>query len=266
MNVRFTSLFVILFFIISCSETPTGKKTAGNDVTRAADSLPIKIEIFGEQFKWTARYSGGDNELGKFDYKLATEKNPLGLMTSKSIDAAIEEVDHGPEGFYTLALELLDSTGRFSIDERRDMKAQIEKNNRIKRLLVQMKKHHDPKIDMAAQDDLLISDTLVLCKKQMYQFNFRSKDVIHSAYFPYFKAQMNAVPGMTTRFEYTPEVTTEEMRELQKDDKFEYKLICNKICGKGHYSMKMVVRVLDKKQYQSWIKRKMKLNFGGVKL
>jgi cytochrome c oxidase subunit 2 len=31
----------------------------------------------------------------------------------------------------------------------------------------------------------------------------RSQDVLHSAYMPYFRAQMNCVPGMVTQFAFT---------------------------------------------------------------
>jgi cytochrome c oxidase subunit 2 len=30
----------------------------------------------------------------------------------------------------------------------------------------------------------------------------RSQDVLHSAYMPYFRAQMNCVPGMVTQFAF----------------------------------------------------------------
>ena len=43
-------------------------------------------------------------------------------------------------------------------------------------------------------------------------FKMRSQDVLHSAYMPHFRAQMNCVPGMVTQFGFTPTVTTEEMR------------------------------------------------------
>ena len=41
----------------------------------------------------------------------------------------------------------------------------------------------------------------------------RSQDVLHSAYMPHFRAQMNCVPGMITQFGFTPTVTTADMRE-----------------------------------------------------
>ena len=84
-----------------------------------------------------------------------------------------------------------------------------------------------------------------------------SKDVIHSAYFPEFRAQMNTVPGMTTRFKFTPTITTKEIRLKRKDTKFEYTLMCNKNCGVGHNTMKMVVRVLEKEEFDRQIKNMM---------
>ena len=39
----------------------------------------------------------------------------------------------------------------------------------------------------------------------------RSQDIIHSAFLPHFRVQMNCVPGMTTQFAFTPTKTTEEM-------------------------------------------------------
>lgn len=48
------------------------------------------------------------------------------------------------------------------------------------------------------------------------------------------------------------------------NDKFHFVLIlvCNKICGGAHYKMKMMVVVLDEKEYNNWseqIKKKIKL-------
>ena len=37
------------------------------------------IEVYAEQFKWTARESGTDNKLGKASFKLVTDQNALGV-------------------------------------------------------------------------------------------------------------------------------------------------------------------------------------------
>uniref|UniRef100_A0A2B4S1K0 Cytochrome c oxidase subunit 2 n=1 Tax=Stylophora pistillata TaxID=50429 RepID=A0A2B4S1K0_STYPI len=66
--------------------------------------------------------------------------------------------------------------------------------------------------DSYAQDDIPVRE-LHLPKGRKIVFKFRSQDVIHSAYMPHFRAQMNCVPGMVTEFGFTPKYTTEEMRK-----------------------------------------------------
>ena len=63
-----------------------------NELTSGPTKDSEKIELFAEQFQWTARYSGEDNVLGKFDYKLTTGTNGLGLMTKATIDSSISEI------------------------------------------------------------------------------------------------------------------------------------------------------------------------------
>jgi cytochrome c oxidase subunit 2 len=67
---------------------------------------------------------------------------------------------------------------------------------------------------------------------------------------------MNTVPGYTTRFKFTPIYTTEEMRDKMNNAKFNYILMCNKICGGSHYKMKMMVVVLSKEEYKDWMSSK----------
>jgi cytochrome c oxidase subunit 2 len=81
-----------------------------------------------------------------------------------------------------------------------------------------------------------------------------SRDVIHSAYLPHFRVQMNAVPGMSTRFHFKPTITTDRMRQITGNDKFEYILLCNKICGVAHYNMKMKVVVVSPDEFKKWLK------------
>lgn len=118
-----------------------------------------------------------------------------------------------------------------------------------------MHEKHASIVDRLALDGVIISDTMVLCVDQEYNFNFRSKDVLHSAYFPPFRAQENTVPGMITRFKFTPAETTVEKRGEEKDSDFEFWLICNKVCGKAHTKMKLIVRVVDAREYLDWIAR-----------
>lgn len=125
--------------------------------------------------------------------------------------------------------------------------------------------------DKNAQDDIPVRE-LRLPKGRKVIFKFRSQDVLHSAYMPHFRAQMNCVPGMQTTFGFTPTVTTKEMRqnemtkakfaeinELRKEEgkdpvEFDYLLLCNKICGSSHYNMQMKIVVEEEADFNAWIK------------
>ncbi|WP_055435930.1 cytochrome c oxidase subunit II [Lacinutrix algicola] len=135
--------------------------------------------------------------------------------------------------------------------------------------------------DPNAQDDIITSE-LHLPVGRPVLFKMRSQDVLHSAYMPHFRAQMNCVPGMITQFGFTPTVTTADMRDtpemkdkvsnindirVQKSKElvaegeealepytFDYLLLCNKICGKSHYNMQMKIIVETQEEYDAWIK------------
>lgn len=232
-----------------------------NESTSYADNEAIRIELFSKQFDWTARYAGEDNNLGRFDYKLTTDNNELALMTTQTIDSAIFAMENGPTGIKSLEAKLNDRTLIFVPEDLEKMQNDLARKSRLIRLLHQMKERHSAKIDASAWDDIIQKDTLYLCVNKQYEFNFRAKDVIHSAHFPHFRAQMNTVPGLTTRFKFTPDITTKQMREKKKDDKFQFVLLCNKICGGAHYKMKMIVVVLPQNEYKAWMKSKAKQTF-----
>ena len=133
--------------------------------------------------------------------------------------------------------------------------------------------------DVYSADDVITTE-LHLPVNRPVLFVMRSQDVLHSAYMPHFRAQMNCVPGMVTKFAFTPTVTTEEMRQNPsmidkvininniREDKskelatkgeepldpyeFDYLLLCNKICGKSHYNMQMKIIVETEEEFESW--------------
>ncbi len=124
--------------------------------------------------------------------------------------------------------------------------------------------------DKNALDDVPTRE-LHLPKGRKVIFKFRSQDVLHSAFMPHFRAQMNCVPGMVTQFSFTPNMTTEEMRANEKtitkveginkiraekgEDayEFDYLLLCNKICGSSHYNMQMKIVVEEEAQFNTWL-------------
>ncbi|WP_310595289.1 cytochrome c oxidase subunit II [Flavobacterium sp.] len=186
------------------------------------DEDTVVIELYAQQFKWSARYAGADNVLGKANVRLI-------------------------EGVNTLGVDLADPN---------------------------------------AQDDFVVSE-LHIPKGKKIHFKFRSQDVLHSAYMPFFRAQMNCVPGMVTEFAFTPIYTSSEYRELPfmvekvarinelrakqslklvAEGKtaldpytFDYLLLCNKICGASHYNMQMKIVVDTPEEYKKWLSDKVAL-------
>ena len=124
--------------------------------------------------------------------------------------------------------------------------------------------------DKNSIDDITTRE-LHLPKGRKVVFKFRSQDVLHSAYMPHFRAQMNCVPGMVTQFAFTPSITTEEMRLNEDTMKkvaginkirsekgedpyvFDYLLLCNKICGSSHYNMQMKIIVEEEEDFNTWL-------------
>lgn len=147
------------------------------------------IELYAKQFDWTARYAGADKTLGKSNYKLITDENPLAV----------------------------------------------------------------DRTDKASDDDFLAKGEFHIPVGKPILFKFRSRDIIHSAYFPHFRAQMNCVPGMETQLHFVPKITTAEMRQKTKNDKFDYVLLCNKICGASHFNMQMNIIVDSEADYLKWV-------------
>ena len=132
-----------------------------------------------------------------------------------------------------------------------------------------------------AQDDKVVTELHIPVGKKIH-FRMRSQDVLHSAYMPHFRAQMNCVPGMVTEFSFIPTVTTAEMRNDPKIIEkvaninkirakksvelvakgqtplepytFDYLLLCNKICGASHYNMQIKIIVESEADYKKWVK------------
>ncbi|MFD1551530.1 hypothetical protein DNU06_03500 [Putridiphycobacter roseus] len=231
-----------------------------NHVTGKPSEDAQIVEVYGQQFNWLVRYSGADNKLGFADYKLISTENPLGVATPESIDAALLNMSNSINDL-DLALKA-DSSGLdvHSVEETYEMQSRLEKYIRIRERIAKMKAQYSNSDLTVADDDIVSKLELHLIKGQEYQFIFRSKDVLHSAYFPHFRAQMNCVPGMRTKFKFKPIISTAEMREIRGNEDFNYVLMCNKICGESHSNMKMIV-VVDETQeeFDAWIAENTKL-------
>ena len=203
-NDRLEFIWTIIPVIVLAGLILWGLYTWTNIMDVNEEDDPLIVELYAQQFNWTARYGGSDNVLGGANVRMIdiNRANVLGL------------------------------------DE----------------------------ADPYSEDDIIVKE-LHLPVGRKVNFKMRSQDVLHSAYMPYFRAQMNCVPGMITQFSFTPTITTEEMRKnpdivakVKRTNKirseraakgepnsdpweFDYILLCNKICGKSHYNMQMKIVV-----------------------
>ena len=213
-NDRLEFIWTIIPVIVLAGLILWGLYTWTNIMDVNEDDDPLIVELYAQQFNWTARYGGTDNVLG---------------------GANVRMID-------------IDRANVLGLDES----------------------------DPYSGDDVIVKE-LHLPVGRKVNFRFRSQDVLHSAYMPHFRAQMNCVPGMITEFSFTPTITTEEMRlnpdvvdkvkrtnairaeraangEPDSDPwEFDYILLCNKICGKSHYNMQMKIIVESEEDYNAWM-------------
>jgi cytochrome c oxidase subunit 2 len=228
-----------------------------NKITGPASADAMQVELYSKQFGWIARYPGSDGEFGAANYNLISTKNEMGIVSKELIAAKMDELDAEIEG----------------------LKAQLEENKKlpvmpdsyvesIQDKIFRLERHKQRILDlgefkvssglsnwMTGADDQIVKGEMHLPVGKEVEFVFRSQDVIHSAYMPHFRAQMNTVPGVPTRFKMTPTITTKEMRGKLGDDKFDYILLCNKVCGNAHFNMQMKIVVESETEYLAWLEK-----------
>lgn len=258
------------------------------------------IEVYAYQFGWIARYAGADNDLGKSDYKLVSPTNPLGVINSTTIEDTYKEIDERVKVIESTLSTNKNDAGEYLLHDTKIVKLQ-EELDRLKRKKYRIRSSidkNDPVLNdsmySSSNDDVVVQE-IHLVKGQPYTFKFRSRDVIHSPWFPHLRTQINAVPGMVTSFSLTPVITTEEMRanpdvqkhwedldvihrerlirigEISKESpytplEFDYVLLCNKICGAGHSNMQLKVVIETQDEFNNWIENngdKKRLTFSG---
>lgn len=107
--------------------------------------------------------------------------------------------------------------------------------------------------DKAAQDDIVTNEALYLVVGQPVKLIINSRDVIHDVGLAHFRMKMDAVPGTPTTMWFTPKFTTLQMKEKTGNPEFEYEISCDQMCGKGHYSMKGIIKVVEQAEYLLWL-------------
>ncbi|MFT4536202.1 MAG: cytochrome c oxidase subunit 2 [Saprospiraceae bacterium] len=126
--------------------------------------------------------------------------------------------------------------------------------------------------DDKSMDDILLQDVIYLPVDTTVRVRITSKDVLHNFYLPHFRVKMDAIPGLPTYFIFKPTTTTEEYRQQLREypewnepyditdpesvprwKAFEYELACAELCGTGHYSMRRILKIVSKEEYNDWL-------------
>jgi cytochrome c oxidase subunit 2 len=235
-----------------------------NRITGPAGPDAVQVELYAKQFDWTARYPGADGVLGATDFRLINGTNPLGIVTTESIAQRMDEI--------AVQISELDSVLANTIlaDGKRDeLSAQVERLRRTQARIVNLrtvmeldiKEKGESSQYLHGADDIVTKEFHLPVRREA-KVLIRSRDVIHSAYIPHLRSQMNAVPGITTTMKMVPTITTDSMRtHVMNDEAFDFVLLCNKICGASHYNMQMPLTVTSATDFDAWMAEQMKKPF-----
>lgn len=242
--------------------------TIWNRITAKSPEGTTQVELYAKQFDWTARYPGKDGLLGATDFRLINDNNPLGIVTKESIAKRLTELAYS----INISVEKLTNEGAYLPPAKvAELSEKVEREKRMMRRITNLKvmMEQDMRENGEASsyahgaDDVVIKEFHLPVRRDV-ELVIRSRDVIHSAYIPHLRAQMNAVPGMSTRFHMKPTITTDSMRVVVDNDKFDFVLLCNKICGASHYNMQMPLVVESQTAYDAWYAEAMKKPFQGA--
>ena len=223
-----------------------GLQTWSKVMDRSNIGDALVVEVYAKQFDWTVRYAGADNNLGAANVRFIGGLNTVGVIAESAYTSQIQGLDNNIAKAKTQISEEQNANKRVKIEARL---AKMEAKKSTFTALIST----TPKDLLAAAEDDVIVKELHLPVNKTVHLKFRSQDIIHSAYLPHFRVQMNCVPGMNTDFVFKPTITTEEMRVETANEEFEYVLLCNKICGAAHYNMQLKVIVESEEDYNKWI-------------
>lgn len=235
-----------------------------NKITAPASPDAVQVELYAKQFDWTARYPGADGILGATDFRLINGTNPLGIVTNESIAQRMNELDAQVAEIDSLLANTIMADGK-----RDEMTEQVERLRRTQSRIINLrtvmeldiKEKGEASQYLHGADDIVTKDFYLPVRKEA-KILIRSRDVIHSAYIPHLRSQMNAVPGITTTMKMVPTITTDSMRtHVMNDESFDFILLCNKICGASHYNMQMPLTVTNATDFDAWMVEQMKKPF-----
>ncbi len=225
-----------------------------NAITGPASADAIQIEVYSRQFDWTVRYSGDDKTFGASSFNLISSSNPLGLISAEGIREKLEEIEADIENLES-QIKANESDHLLPESYVKSLEDRVYRLKRHKQRIMDLDETEVNGLSTweTGFDDKVVKGEMHIPVNKEVEFIFRSQDVIHSAYMPHFRAQMNTVPGTPTRFKMKPTITTAEMRNKLGDSNFDYILLCNKVCGAAHFNMQMKIVVETEEEYNAWL-------------
>lgn len=217
-----------------------------NKIMADPEEDALHVEIYARQFDWTARYPGEDNKMGSSNFTMISATNPLGVITNARISEQLQALNE--------EIDKLETRLNEKILPDSEVKKSQETIARRKRQKARILEFKTGDYDFSSShDDITVQGEMYLPVNRQIALQIRSQDVIHSVWIPHFRVQMNAVPGMTTHFNFVPTITTDSMRTMLNDPEFNYILMCNKVCGAAHFNMKMSIIVVTEQEYDLWL-------------
>ncbi|MCX7650752.1 MAG: cytochrome c oxidase subunit II [Flavobacteriales bacterium] len=249
-NTRLEMVWTIVPAIIFCTLIFYGLKIWIKVFFSETEGDKLTVELYAQQFSWTARYAGSDKKLGEANYCMISDNNQLGIITPETIDEQIAKIGEK----YKAVLHALDNfpdPAKF-----KELKRERELLTHQMKVLSDLKKQSAQKPFADGQDDIVILPAVGefhIPVGRPVELKMRSQDVIHSAYLPHFRVHMYCSPGSITTFTFTPTITTQEMREKLAKEDFDFLLYCNNICGSAHFNMQMKVIVETEEQFNLWL-------------
>lgn len=183
------------------------------------EEKPIVIEIYAQQFKWTARYAGDDNVLGKANVRLIEGVNTLGvdLADPNAQDDIVAEELHLPKGKKVI----------FKIRSQDVLHSMYMPHFRAQMNCVP---------GMVTQ----FAFTPIMTTQEMRDTKAMTEKVHHINEIRSQKSKQLEAEGKPALDPYT----------------FDYLLLCNKICGASHYNMQMKIVVDSPEDYKKWLREK----------
>ncbi|MBS1602726.1 MAG: cytochrome c oxidase subunit II [Bacteroidetes bacterium] len=107
--------------------------------------------------------------------------------------------------------------------------------------------------DASTHDDVVVGNEMYIVKNQPVKLIINSRDVIHDVGLVQFRQKMDAVPGTPTTLWFVPKFTTDEMKKKTGNPDFEYEISCDQMCGRGHYTMRGIIKVVEEDEFKLWL-------------